>query len=248
MGNSNDVQSRRYPTLAKSQGLHSQSGGTCYAHATAHAIHAAEQRIFGRRPEDELRIVRRLAGRHGGEGYSAKKCLDEECPAKTLRNRYVSAAEAIKAVEAGRVALMTFSLTENGWGVLSSFFHQNPYGVLTMKELKAMAREFSQVKQDAAIHFAWTWLLGPLAMVGNGIAVACATVDTSSHAVAVVGVENVGGFPTWVIQNSWGNLQQFRVRVDDEIHSLVSMNFVDVFFIESDLSSEERAAFYRRTR
>ena len=111
---------------AISTAVRRQEGGTCYAHAVATVLRAAESRIVGRNPSPHADTVASIVGRHGSDGGSVEKVLDEECPKRQLRWRKVSEADARKAAKAGRVLVATFRLTEAGWDAFSKHFRETP--------------------------------------------------------------------------------------------------------------------------
>lgn len=88
-----------FEVLKVSQTVHQQTGGTCYAHAVATAVRAAESRIVGRTPETHAEIVERIVSKHGSKGGRVKKVLEEECPKRCLRYRKVSYSQANEAIQ-----------------------------------------------------------------------------------------------------------------------------------------------------
>ena len=107
-----------------------QTGGTCYAHASATVIRAAESRIIGRCPEDHDSMVERIIGKYGKNGADPNKVLNDECPKLCLSHNAVCQSEAGAAVQRGHAILAAFWLTEAGWESFSNFFKKNPGKVL----------------------------------------------------------------------------------------------------------------------
>ena len=107
-----------------------QTGGTCYAHASATVIRAAESRIIGRCPEDHDSMVERIVGKYGTNGGHSQAVLNDECPKLRLSHNIVERREAEAAVQRGHAILADVWLTEMGWEAFSNFFKKNPGKVL----------------------------------------------------------------------------------------------------------------------
>ena len=107
-----------------------QTGGTCYAHASATVLRAAESRIIGRCPEDHDSLVTRIIDKYGSDGGFPIRVLNDECPCRRLSHEQVAQAGAEAAVDQGHAVLASFFLTDAGWQFFSSFFATNPSKVL----------------------------------------------------------------------------------------------------------------------
>jgi hypothetical protein len=114
-----------------STAVHHQIPGTCYAHATATVIRAAESRIFGRRVEEHNAMVKRIIDQHGSNGGNETIVFEEECPPRKLRYKSLNIQGAEEGIRIGRPVYMAFLLTHEQWQQFLSFFTINPNGVLT---------------------------------------------------------------------------------------------------------------------
>jgi len=110
-----------------------QTGGTCYANATATTLHLAMHRIIGRvggYPEfKDLR--KQIIGMYGKNGANLNKVLMEICPKYRLNVREVNLSNAISAVQCNRPVVASFHLNGTKWDAFSYFYKKNPRGVLT---------------------------------------------------------------------------------------------------------------------
>lgn len=118
-----------------SASVHAQIGGTCYAHAVASGIRAAEHRIVGRKTESHEDMVKRLAAKYGCKGADPEKVLKEECPKKRLHYKATSEDQAIQALRCGRPVIFGFWLTDAQWNEFSEFFRERPTGTLHKKDI-----------------------------------------------------------------------------------------------------------------
>lgn len=119
--------------------VHKQVGKTCYAHATATILRAAEGRIIGRCPENFESLVDRIIAKYGSNGACTTEVLADECPRKGLRHSKVQLHQAEEAMEKGHAILASFWLTEEMWDAFRDFFNKTPAGVLD--ELPAHNKE-----------------------------------------------------------------------------------------------------------
>ena len=110
--------------------VHKQVGGTCYAHAAATVLRAAEGRIIGRCPENFESLVDRIIAKYGSDGACSTEVLANECPRKSLRHKRVQLHQAEEAMEKGHAILASFWLTEEMWNAFRDFFNKTPAGVL----------------------------------------------------------------------------------------------------------------------
>ena len=107
--------------------------GTCYAHAVATAVRAAERRIVGREIEKHHKMVERLVRQYGTKGVSdtlLNKMLEAECHPRQLHYRQIDSPGAVEALRLGRAVLLTFHLTDAQWTELTLFFKKSPSGIL----------------------------------------------------------------------------------------------------------------------
>ena len=59
--------------------VHRQVGGTCYAHACATVLHAAESRIVGRKLESPEELAAKIISIHGSNGGNPFEVLQDLC-------------------------------------------------------------------------------------------------------------------------------------------------------------------------
>eukprot|EP00421_Protoceratium_reticulatum_P067336 CAMPEP_0168408690 /NCGR_PEP_ID=MMETSP0228-20121227/26800_1 /TAXON_ID=133427 /ORGANISM="Protoceratium reticulatum, Strain CCCM 535 (=CCMP 1889)" /LENGTH=555 /DNA_ID=CAMNT_0008422383 /DNA_START=1 /DNA_END=1665 /DNA_ORIENTATION=- len=114
-----------------SSGVHAQTGGTCYAHAVATVIRAAESRIEGRKLQEHESIVSPIIQKFGSNGADPEKVLRHECPKRRLHFRQVDRNEAVVALRAGRAIVFAFWLSDQQWHQFSNFFDEKPTCVLS---------------------------------------------------------------------------------------------------------------------
>ena len=183
-----------------------QVGGTCYANASATAIHLSLKRILGRDggyPKFED-IRRELIREHGSNSADTFGVLEKVCPRYRLRCSRISANLVFRALAAKRIVVAKFRLTECEWSVFEIFFQRYPEGILTNQEINTNRRSSSE--------------------------------QTSGHAVVVTSYTS----NCLVLMNSWGDQWAdkgfFRVEYTD----VLGLEFMDVFWTESNLSLRER--------
>ncbi|CAE8617221.1 unnamed protein product [Polarella glacialis] len=124
---------------------HTQAGGTCYAHACASVIRAAECRIVGRVPQAHQELVDQIIARHGTSGGICRVVLQEECAKRQLRCQDLGETQAhddcmvqLQGVSASlrqRTLVMSFRLDDHQWSKFSGFFRRRPTGILRAKDI-----------------------------------------------------------------------------------------------------------------
>ena len=129
--------------LALSSSVHHQFGGTCYAHAIATAVRATENRIVGRVPMSHAEIVRQIVAKHGRDGANTEEVLKEECGKRRLGFCRIDVEDMIEVMQANRSLVVTFHFSEDVWHAFSSFFRQNPSGVLTREAIDQCQPNYS---------------------------------------------------------------------------------------------------------
>ena len=115
-----------------------QVGGTCYAYAAATVLHLAMHRIKDRDggyPKFED-LKNQMIEIYGEEGATTKVVLEQMCPLYRLQVTEVNSKEALSAVAAKRPVLTTFSLDGRQWDAFSTFFKDNPRGILSEEDLQ----------------------------------------------------------------------------------------------------------------
>ena len=119
-----------------------QNGSTCYAYAVATVLHLAMRRIEGRDggyPEFED-LKNKIIDIYGKEGAETKFVLKQMCPEYRLHAVEIDLKGALSAVAAKRLVVTTFSLDGKQWDAFSTFFKDNPRGVLSEKDLQKICK------------------------------------------------------------------------------------------------------------
>lgn len=107
--------------------------GTCYAHAIATAVRAAESRIKGRKIEAHHKMVMRLVRKHGTKGVTvptALTILKDECGPRRLQHEVVAPDMASSVLKLGHAVLLQLFLSDEQWEQLSGHFRSSPNSVL----------------------------------------------------------------------------------------------------------------------
>lgn len=118
--------------------LDHEHAGTCYAHAAATVVRAAERRIVGRELEEHQVMVQGLADKYGTKGVPTSTLvaiLEEECRPRKLQCQEVDTSGAAHAVHLGRAVLLRFDLTDAQWKEFSAFFKRTPCATLDSDSL-----------------------------------------------------------------------------------------------------------------
>lgn len=204
------------------------SEGVCYAHAVAAVTHMALLRIVDREggcPSIQTireRILERFPANEGG--YPTVKVMKQVVEwYRPLRFQAVDEDGARQAVLRRRPVLTTFHLSESGWDTFGRHFHRDgkirmPIKVLT----SAVMQPHRQGKDD------------------GGHAVVMTRCDPQS----------LSFLNSWGSQ--WGNNGSFSIEnahvLDLEPHGQgpIPVRFYDIYWLESDLTPAERAAYHRK--
>lgn len=206
-----------------------QEGPTCYANAVAAVLHMTMLRIVGYdadgqgMPDFESvrdRILHADNFPSRKQGWSVRDILPHATSWYRLHWKQVSEVEARRAVLARRPVLARFSLSGPGWKRFSDFFSGEKDGILT--------RDMMKVFRDYDAHD---------------------VNQRGGHAVVLTAVSPTGltFMNSW--GKDWGNNGFFKIEnasvlgVDNYGKELESVQFFDVFFYESDLTTREREAY-----
>lgn len=184
--------------------LGEKNGGTCYAHACATVLRAAEGRIVGRKVMEFDDLVAEIAGKYGSDGAHCTEVLKEYCPPRRLRYQEVGEGEAERVLAANRAICASFALSKEGWNNFSAFFRNNPNGCFPPDQVP---------DHDG----------------GGG------------HAVTLCGQTK----EYWKFKNSWGDGfgDGGYFRISKSAAKKMRFHYLDVYFLESDLSEEDRNNF-----
>eukprot|EP00486_Rosalina_sp_Unknown_P002679 CAMPEP_0201574560 /NCGR_PEP_ID=MMETSP0190_2-20130828/19122_1 /ASSEMBLY_ACC=CAM_ASM_000263 /TAXON_ID=37353 /ORGANISM="Rosalina sp." /LENGTH=244 /DNA_ID=CAMNT_0048002949 /DNA_START=18 /DNA_END=752 /DNA_ORIENTATION=+ len=103
-----------------------QIGGTCYAHAVAHAVRETESRIIGRNVPSHEDLIKEITDEHGSKGAQTYKVLKQQCDKRRLGCAIVSMEKAMEAINKRRVIVASFHFNEGQWKKMSQFFEEKP--------------------------------------------------------------------------------------------------------------------------
>lgn len=180
--------------------LHSQSQGTCYAHACAQGIVHATRRTIRKYYPDSQDLAANIISRFGSDGGNVYDVLAEFCPTYSLFFAEVDDRSAIHAVQKGRWIVAAFDLTMLQWESFDEYFNSNPMGVLTKEILDSQQRYRSE--SDHPIR------------------------NTAGHAVVLTSADH----HVLTFRNSWGQdwgfNGHFRVENSSVFESII---FFDIF-------------------
>ncbi|WAR31957.1 hypothetical protein MAR_034499 [Mya arenaria] len=186
-----------------------QVGGTCYANASAAAIHMATKRIHGREggyPEFTT-LRQEMITAHGNMGANTFRVLQTMCPRYRLRCHEISSQGALEAVVAKRIVVAKFRLTDRERDIFDDFYERQPTGILTRAIIDVRHRSPSEIP--------------------------------SGHAVVLISYNS----RCLILMNSWGDhwgdMGFFRVESAD----VLGLEFMDVYWIEADLTENEKASY-----
>ncbi|KAL2093962.1 hypothetical protein ACEWY4_011274 [Coilia grayii] len=134
-------------------GAKEQVGGTCYANATAAALHLAMKRVVGRDGgyPDFFYIRDDLIKRYGTDGANTFEVLQEVCPHYRLQCNKVDVAGALRAVTAKRPVIARFRLTDNEWESFKDFYETHKKGILTRKDIDISKRPSNAILSGHAV-------------------------------------------------------------------------------------------------
>ncbi|WAR32015.1 hypothetical protein MAR_034557 [Mya arenaria] len=132
-----------------------QDGGTCYANASAAAIHMAMKRIHAREGgyPDFTTLRQEIIDKHrpGDKGADTFEVMRLICKKYRLRCGEKSPQGALEAVVAKRIVVARFYLTEREWDTFDDFFSHHPTGILTRKHICVGTRSPSKDTSGHAV-------------------------------------------------------------------------------------------------
>ena len=198
----------------------SQEGARCWAWALSEVIYLASTRVFGRKIKKFDEILEQIKNDEKtyndklkeNQGRPVFKMAEKYLKIYKLRGKVVSPKEAKKAVLKGRPCLCRFYLDGPKWDKFSEFFRENPKGILTKKIINQKPKLYES---------------------GEG-----------GHAVVLTSIEKncLKFLNSWGA--GWGDKGYFRIE-NEEVFSDMKPNmsayiqFMDIFWYESDLTKEE---------
>ena len=109
-----------------------QVGETCYANATAASICFASARVLGRPKLNFNEVLKKIIDKFGTNGGNIDKVLQYFLNGYRLHyKKTTNEEEARKCIMLTRPCITTFYLTGRQWGNFSTFYKENPEGILT---------------------------------------------------------------------------------------------------------------------
>lgn len=200
-----------------------QVGGTCYAYAIAGIICLSSERVHGRKKLDFYEIKDEIIKKYGnsnGGGNVRYILLNSGLLSKyRLRCEEIDHSKAyiVLCQSNPRPIVATFFLDAKQWNAFSNFFRQNKSGILYPINLKDY---YDPNKTD----------------------------ESGSHAVIIKGMGSDHlHISYFIIANSWGDRwgEEGFFKVSVSIQLVTPFTFYDVFWLESDLTREEREKYKR---
>ncbi|KAH3791629.1 hypothetical protein DPMN_145117 [Dreissena polymorpha] len=127
--------------------------GTCYANASATAIHLSLKRILGRDggyPEFEI-LRDELIREYGSEGANTFNVLKTVCSRYRLRCSEINVNGVYRAIVAKRIVVAKFHLTDREWDVFGAFYRSQPEGILSKLHLDIRQRSSGERQSGHAV-------------------------------------------------------------------------------------------------
>ncbi|XP_052790639.1 uncharacterized protein LOC128224705 [Mya arenaria] len=130
-----------------------QVGYTCYANASAAAIHMAMKRIHGREGgyPDFNTLRQEMITAYGNSGANTFMVLQTVCLKYRLRCQEISPQGALEAVVAKRIVVAKFRLTDREWETFRDFYGREPNGILTRAIIDVRQRSPSETQSGHAV-------------------------------------------------------------------------------------------------
>ena len=198
----------------------SQEGSRCWAWALSEVIYLASTRVFGRKIKKFDEILEQIKKDEKtyndkskeSQGRPVFKMAEKYLKLYKLRGKLVSPEEAKKAVLKGRPCLCGFYLDGPKWDKFSEFFRENPKGILTKKIINQKPKIYES--------------------------------EEGGHAVVLTSIEKncLKFLNSW--GSSWGDKGYFRIENEEVFLDMkpkmsAYIQFMDIFWYESDLTKEE---------
>ena len=205
--------------------------GTCFAYAIAGIIVLASERVHGRKKlnfyEIKDKIVKNYSSKGGG-GDTHNILLNTGLLSEyRLRCREIDIYDAIEILrkENPRPIIATFYLNANRWNSLSNYYRKFPDGILTSKDLEAYYDP--NQKSTSGGH-------AVIIMSFDGSAKLC--LEPPPFSCFYFNIVNSWG-------DNWANKGFFKVSCST--CSEIEFKYYDVYWLESDLTKEEKEQYKR---
>ena len=193
-----------------------QIGKTCYAYASATAIHWTLLGFYGESPDSFEKIKNNLINKYGTNGSYTKTVLEEQSKKYKYKIKRVDENGARQALNNYHICVARYDLTKLEWFKFERFFREfNKTGILTKKLLEKIPPKNEDIKglSDEKLK------------------------KLSGHAVVLISAKD--GYLRFL--NSWGeNFGDHGFFSIDNPSTLRNMEYYEVYIDENDLTQKER--------
>ena len=192
-----------------------QIGKTCYAYASATAIHWTLLGFYGESPDSFEQIKNNLINKYGVNGNNTSNVLLEQSEKYKFKIKQVDENEARQALNNYHICVATYFLTELEWSKFKRYFREfNKTGILT-KKLLEKTPPYEDIKNLSDEELK----------------------KLTGHAVILISAKN--GYLRFL--NSWGeSFGDHGFFAIDNPNTLRYMKFYEVYIDEKDLTKKER--------
>ena len=192
--------------------------GTCYAFASATAIHLTLVRLKGDKSPPFEDIKYYLINKYGKDGYSTKALLTEELRQYKLSFKEVDEKGAREAVNKKRVCVVTFRYTNREYAKYRTFFEKRPKGILSkeiMDEIEPYEKYLDENRNNN---------------------------NTEGHAVVLVSsqIEYLRLLNSWGI--GFGDQGFFKIKNSEVFREI---HFYELYWDDNDLTQTELEEHYK---
>ena len=193
-----------------------QNGGTCYAYASATAIHWTLLGFYGESPDSFEQIKNNLINKYGVKGNVTQNVLIEQSKKYKYKIKQVDENGARQALNNYHICVATYDLTELEWSKFNMFFYEfNKTGILTKQLLEKTPPDYEKIKNLSDEELK----------------------NLTGHAVILISAKN--GYLRFL--NSWGeDFGDHGFFAIDNPDTLRNMSFYEVYIDEKDLTKNER--------
>ena len=192
-----------------------QVGGTCYAYASATAIHMTLMGLYGEYAQTFEQIKDNLIYEYGKDGANTTKVLDKHLSNFTLKYKIVNETEAIESIHNGTVCIGCFWMTQLDFLKFQTFFETNKSGILTKELLEKTIPNPNYVKDKTEEEL------------------------NEMHGHAVVLVSSTNKYLRFL--NSWGtNFGEFGFFKIDNSQTLNIMKYLKIYYDYDELTQSQK--------